>query len=236
MLQGKVESLLKDGVGEIIFSSQKANCLDSNLLKQLIEKIEKLSKSSDCKILYIKSLGKTFCAGAYLEEIKAIKSVSDGEAFFSLFGTITVLLREAPQPVIVRMQGPAIGGGVGILAAADLAYGLKESSVKLSEFEIGIGPFVISPVLEQKIGSSRLMELALSGVWKSSDWCLATGLLSSVSSSEAELNTEIEESIARIKQYSLRNVTTFKKAISSQNLRDLVVARAKIAGQALISS
>ncbi len=235
MLKGKVESSLKDGIGEITFSSEKANCLDSNLLKQLIDKITQLSGDSTCKVLYLNSLGKSFCAGAYLDEMKSLKTIPEAEGFYSLFGLVTVSLREAPQPVIIRQQGPVVGGGVGILASADLAFGVKESSVKLSEFEVGIGPFVISPVIERKIGAARLMELALCGVWKDSNWSLATGLLSHVAPSPADLETEIQTCLNRIKGYSPKNVSAFKRLLTPPGLRESVSERTKAAAQALLS-
>ena len=236
MLIGKVESSLKDGIGEITFSSEKANCLDSKLLRLLVEKINELSINPDCKILYLKSLGKSFCAGAYLDEMKSLKTLSEAEAFYLSFGLVTVSLRDAPQPVVIRQQGPVVGGGVGILASADLAFGVKESSVKLSEFEVGIGPFVISPILERKIGGPRLMELALGGDWKDSNWSLSTGLLSRVSDSSAKLETEIQEYLDRIKRYSVKNVSAFKRFLTPPGLRESVAERAKAAAQALLNS
>ena len=234
MLNGKVESSLKDGIGEISFSSEKANCLDSKLLNQLISNINTLSSEPTCRVLYVKSEGKAFCAGAYFEELKSIRSEIEAEAFFSLFGEVTVSLREASQPVVVRLQGPAVGGGVGILAAADLAFGTKSASVKLSEFEVGIGPFVISPVIEAKIGGARLMELALSGVSKGADWCFSTGLLSEVLDDQTELEVAVQNALKRISNYSLDNMSTLKRIITPSNLRDLAKKRAKIAGQALV--
>lgn len=234
MLSGKVEGSLKDGIGEISFSSEKANCLDSTLLNKLISKIKMLSSEPTCKVLYLKSEGKAFCAGAYFEELKSIKSEIDAEAFFSLFGEVTVSLREAPQPIIIRLQGPVVGGGVGILAAADLAFGTKDSSVKLSEFEVGIGPFVISPVIEAKIGGARLMELALSGVPRGSDWCFSAGLLSEVLGDQSELEAAVQNALKKISNYSLDNTSTLKRIITPSNLRELVKKRAKIAGRALV--
>jgi len=236
MLSGKVESFLKDGIGEIVFSSEKANALDSDLLKQLVDSIQRLSSDPDCKVLYLSSLGKSFCAGAYFEEIKTIKTQAEAENFFSLFGEVTVSLREAFQPVVVRLQGPAVGGGVGILAASDLAFGVKESSVKLSEFEVGIGPFVISPVLEAKIGGARLMELALNGASKDASWCLATGLLTEISPSIAQLEFDIKACLKRIAGYALENTSSLKRIISPINLRELVAERAKLAAKALLRS
>ena len=234
MLKGKVDSSLKDGIGEISFSSEKANALDSNLLQQLIDSISQLSMDSSCRVLYLNSLGKTFCAGAYFDELKAIKTHAEAEIFFSYFGQVTVSLREALQPVVVRLQGPAVGGGVGILAAADLAFGVKESTVKLSEFEVGIGPFVISPVIEAKIGGARLMELALSGDNKDSAWCLATGLLSEISPSLNQLESDIQACLGRLSRYSLENTSSLKKIITPTNLGKLVAERAILASQALL--
>lgn len=234
MLKGKVESSLKDGVGEISFSSEKANCLDSRLLKELIVEVKKFSADTNCKVLYVKSEGKAFCAGAYLDELKGIKSEADATAFFQLFGDLSVSLREAAQPVVVRVHGPVVGGGLGILAAADLAFGVKESSVRLSEFEVGIGPFVVSIVIEAKIGGPRLMELALCGSGKDSNWCLSTGLLSEIASNQSDLDSMVQQAVERISKYSLDNTSSLKRIITPSNLRDLVTERAKLAGKALI--
>jgi methylglutaconyl-CoA hydratase len=234
MLNGKVEGSLKNGVGEITFSSEKANCLDSRLLKELIAQVKKFSEDKDCKVLYLKSEGKTFCAGAYLDELKSIKSESDATAFFALFGELSVSLREASQPVVVRVQGPVVGGGLGILAAADLAFGVSQSSARLSEFDVGIGPFVVSVVIEAKIGGPRLMELALCGVSKDSNWCLSTGLLSEVAPDVDQLDVKIKDTLAKICTYSLDNTTALKRIVTASNLRKLVAERAIIAGKALL--
>lgn len=234
MLKGKVDSFVKDGIGEICFSSEKANALDSNLLQSLISGIKQLSSDPECKVIYLSSVGRTFCAGAYFDELRELKSQVDAERFFSYFGEVTVCLREALQPVVVRLQGAAVGGGVGLVAAADLAFGLAESSVRLSEFEVGLGPFVISPVIEAKIGGARLMELALNGDSKNSDWCLATGLLSQISLNEQQLESDIRACLKRLGCYSLENTSKLKRIVTPSNLGELIKERAKFSAHALL--
>jgi len=233
-MQGQVQSQVKNGVGEIIFSSEKANALDSALLKKLLSEIEAVSKNSGCRVLSLSSLGSTFCAGASFDEMKQLKTQSAAEEFFSLFGVVTALLREIPQPVIIAAQGRAVGGGVGLLAAADIAVGVKETSVKLSELAVGIGPFAISPILEWKIGSSRANELALLADWRDSNWCLATGLLTEVAENKEALDLKIKSHLDRIVDFDCKVLASVKATFNPQNLRETASHRAKFSAQALI--
>jgi methylglutaconyl-CoA hydratase len=232
-MHGKVESALKDGVGEIVFSSEKANSLNSELLSQLLAHIEKLGQNSLCKVLSLKSLGKTFCAGASFEEMKSLTDVASAEKFFSLFGLVTIALREVPQPVLVSVQGKAVGGGVGLLAAADYAVGTAEVAVKLSELSVGIGPFAISPVLEWKIGSARLMELTLSGEWRDASWCISTGLLSELTSDLPAACASLEK---RFTTYPASVLAEMKSLTVTPGMKEQMLARAKKSAYALLSS
>ena len=201
-MHGKVESVLKDGVGEIVFSSEKANSLNSELLSQLLAHIEKLGQNSLCKVLSLKSL-------------------------------VTIALREVPQPVLVSVQGKAVGGGVGLLAAADYAVGTAEVAVKLSELSVGIGPFAISPVLEWKIGSARLMELTLSGEWRDASWCISTGLLSELTSDLPAACASLEK---RFTTYPASVLAEMKSLTVTPGMKGQMLARAKKSAYALLSS
>jgi methylglutaconyl-CoA hydratase len=234
MLTGKVQSVVENGIGEITFSSEKANALSSTLLENLIAEVNKVSNKADCKVIYLRSVGKSFCAGAYFDEVKSLQSQKDAEKFFSLFGLVTVALREANQPVVIRMQGKAVGGGVGLAASGDLVFGEVESFVKLSEFEVGIGPFVISPILESKIGASRLMELALLSDWKDSSWCQSSGLLTDVFENPEVLDLKIQEQLTRICSFPSEAVANLKQLVNPKELRKLVLERAKLSAKALL--
>lgn len=80
-------------------------------------------------------------------------------------------MRKCPKLIVGRIQGKAVGGGVGIAAACDYVLASQEASIKLSELAIGIGPFVIEPAVSRKIGKTALAELALTAQeWKSAAW------------------------------------------------------------------
>jgi len=227
---------LKEGVASLCFSSAKANSLDSNLLRQFIKEVDRLSADPSCKVIVLKSEGPTFCAGASFDEMKSLTTLESATDFFSLFGELTLALRMASQPVIAQVQGKAVGGGVGLVAASDVSVALDSAAFKLSEFSVGIGPFAISPVLEWKIGLARLSELALIGDWISAEQALRIGLLSEVC--QSDLVSRVDELARKISGYSISPLQKFKKIVSGtvDIQRKSIRARAAETAQALLSN
>ncbi len=231
-----VSAAVEGKIGRLTFSSPKANSLDSGTLRDFARLATELGNNPACSVIIIESPGKTFCAGASLDEMRALKSVQDATEFFALFGRAAVALRAVPQPVIARVQGKAVGGGVGIIAAADYALGTPEVAVKLSEFQIGVGPFVISTVLQWKIGQAETLALALSPEFKDAAWCVRTGLCSELVAGEAELDQRLASLSTQIAGFpSTGAVARFKALSSPAELSNLVEERAILSAESLFS-
>src|SRR5580692_2644018 len=148
------------------------NSMPGVLLRNLAAEIEAAGKNPDAKVIVIKSNGeKTFCAGASFDELISIKDLETGKKFFSGFASVINAIRKAPKFVIARVQGKAVGGGVGIASAADYTLAMDTASVKLSELSIGIGPFVVGPAVERKTGKSAFTALTINASeWFSAKW------------------------------------------------------------------
>jgi methylglutaconyl-CoA hydratase len=138
-----------DHVATITFGGTKGNSLPAELLRELAERIESTASQRDVRVVVLRSDGDgPFCAGASFDELKAIRNAQAGKQFFLGFARVILAMIRAPKPVIVRVQGKTVGGGVGIVAAADYAIATRTASVRLSELAVGIGPFVVGPVIE----------------------------------------------------------------------------------------
>ena len=171
MLEG-VQISTNAGVARIHFAHAKQNAFPATHLKDLKEAFEKVSKDKSVHVIVLQSEPSVaFCAGASFDELLAVNTPEEGKVFFMGFANVINAMRRCPQPIIARVHGKAVGGGVGLISACDYALALPTAEVKLSEIAIGIGPFVIAPVLQRKIGTAALSELSLSShSWKSVDW------------------------------------------------------------------
>ena len=90
-------------------------------------------------------------------------------------------MRKCSKLIIGRIHGKAVGGGVGLAAACDYTFCNNKSDIKLSEIAIGIGPFVIEPVVSRKLGKTSLAQMALTPTeWKSATWAFEKGLYSEI--------------------------------------------------------
>ena len=167
MIEGHIQSTNTDGITTITFFHPQSNSLPGDLLRQLAKEITKAGKDPQAKVIILKSEGdKAFCAGASFDELISIKDLETGKRFFSGFAMVINAIRTAPKFVIARVQGKAVGGGVGIASAADYTLAVDSASVKLSELAVGIGPFVVGPAVERKIGTSAFTSLAINA----SEW------------------------------------------------------------------
>ncbi|SEN97575.1 methylglutaconyl-CoA hydratase [bacterium A37T11] len=157
-----VKTWSKDGLTTITFYHPSHNALPSDILSSLAESLIKTGNDPACKLILLQSAGdSTFCAGANFDELLTIADEASGKVFFSGFAKVINAIRQVPQFVIGRVQGKAVGGGVGLAAACDYCFAVENAAVKLSELSIHLGPFVISPPLKRKIGLSAFTELSL---------------------------------------------------------------------------
>lgn len=173
---------VKPGLQRITFFHPLHNALPSNLLQQLEAAITAAGADSQTQVVILESGGdRTFCAGASFSELIAIEDFATGKEFFMGFARVINALRKCPKLVIGRVQGKAVGGGVGLAAAVDYCLATKYAAVKLSELNIGIGPFVIGPAVVRKIGLSAMSQLTINGdEFKSAEWAKANGLYADV--------------------------------------------------------
>jgi methylglutaconyl-CoA hydratase len=194
--QGQVEfKISESGIATIEFGHPLSNSLPGKILRKLADTISEVDKNPSVKVIVLKSIGsKAFCAGASFDELISINDLEVGKIFFSGFANVINACRKSQKLIIGRVQGKAVGGGVGIAAAVDYCFATKYAEVKLSELAVGIGPFVVGPVIERKIGLSAMSQLAINATeWRSADWAYKKGLYSDLYETEAEMDKEIDK-------------------------------------------
>ncbi len=175
---GSLYTHIENKIATVEFGHPASNSFPSELLTRLANEFDKLSNNDEVAIIVLKSEGdRAFCAGASFDELVAIDNLEDGKQFFSGFANVINAMRRCTKLIVGRVQGKTVGGGVGLAAACDYVLATEHASIKLSEFTIGIGPFVIAPAVERKIQVSGLAELTLDATsWKNAYWAKEKGL------------------------------------------------------------
>ncbi len=239
MEQGHVISTIENQIGIIEFGHPLSNSLPGNILNKLALTITELSKNENCKVILLKSAGdRAFCAGASFDELVAIKDLEEGRIFFSGFAKVINACRTSQKIIVARIQGKAVGGGVGIAASVDYAFATKHSAVKLSELAIGIGPFVVGPAVQRKIGLSAMSELAIDATqWRSAEWAQNKGLYSSVSESSEIMDEKINELIQKLANSNPDAMRELKEIFwaGTEDWDELLARRAEISGRLVLS-
>lgn len=237
---GYVRSELHNTVTTIEFFHPQSNSLPGKILEELAQAIHHAGNRDETKLIILRSAGeKVFCSGASFDELVAIKNQEQGLQFFSGFANVINAMRLCPKFVIARVQGKCVGGGVGLVAAADYAIATEQADIKLSELAIGIGPFVVGPAVERKIGISAFSQLAMDAVmWRSAQWAGRKGLFA-----EVHLNAEgMDESILKLTNNlvdsSSEAMAEMKKIFwqGTENWGQLLPERAAISGRLALSS
>lgn len=225
----------KDKVATVEFFHPKSNSLDSKLLSELALQIENLGKRRDLNVIALKSAGKVFCAGASFNELVGISDLKQGEQFFLGFAKVIFAIKSAGPIVVTRIQGKAVGGSVGIIAASDYAIASDKAEVRLSELSIGIGPFVISPVIKSKITNASFMHMALNpSLWFGALWCVQNKLINE-SCSNAELDSSFEQKLKELASYSTEAIQALKAEEKSQYLEGEMQRLAIVSGELVTS-
>jgi methylglutaconyl-CoA hydratase len=222
---------------EIIFSHPKGNSLPGYLLEELTLRINQLAEDNDIDVIILKSTGnKAFCGGASFDELVAIKDFEAGKKFFMGFAKLIVAVRNCPKFIVVRVQGRVVGGGVGLVAAADYAIAAVSASVRLSELALGIGPFVIGPVIERKIGRSGFMSMTINHDWKDARWAYNKGLYDETCERD-QLDERTDKFTESLLDTNPDAVKELKKIFwgGIENLEDLLEERAEISGRLVMS-
>ncbi|MDT0553706.1 enoyl-CoA hydratase/isomerase family protein [Urechidicola vernalis] len=239
MDQGSLYTKIENKVATIEFAHPASNSFPSVLLSRLERAFVELSSDDNAHVIILKSEGeKAFCAGASFNELVAIDSLESGVTFFMGFANVINAMRVCKKPIIGCVQGKAVGGGVGLIAACDYVYATDKAAVKLSELTIGIGPFVIAPAVERKIGLVGLSELSLNATaWKNAYWAKEKGLYAEVYDSIEKLHKEVDIIALELASYNSKAVEEMIAALwkGTENWETLLVERAEISGKLVLS-
>ncbi|NOX19227.1 MAG: enoyl-CoA hydratase/isomerase family protein [Chlorobi bacterium] len=236
--EGYVTTDLANGVLTISFFHPKSNSLPGNLLRKLAAEIEKSGRDRNAKVIVLKSDGeRAFCAGASFDELASIKDFETGVRFFSGFAEVINAARKCPKFILGRIHGKAVGGGVGIVSACDYALATEKSSVRLSEISLGIGPFVIAPAIERKIGTSGFAAMTIDHEWRSAEWCMKTGLYQAVYPNVEKLDFAIRSLAEKLAKTSPDAAAELKKMFwrGTDNWDELLIKNAEISGRLVLS-
>ena len=191
-------------------------------------------------VIVLRSEGeKAFCAGASFDELVSISSFDEGRAFFSGFALVINAIRKAPKFVVARVQGKAVGGGVGIASAADYTLATSGADVKLSELAVGIGPFVVGPAVERKVGTSAFAQLAINATeWKSASWAREKGLYADVYEDIHALDKAVDALAAKLATSNPQAMKQLKHIFwqNTDHWDSLLMERAEMSGTLVLSN
>jgi methylglutaconyl-CoA hydratase len=231
--------ITENGIGTITFGHPMSNSLPGKILRKLAETITDLGKNDKVKVIILKSEGdKAFCAGASFDELISISEFESGKVFFSGFAHVINACRTCPKFIIGRVQGKAVGGGVGVASAVDYCLATKYADIKLSELAVGIGPFVVGPAVERKIGLSAMSELAINATeWRSAEWAKRKGLYTDVFENEEDMDKEITRLSQQLAKSNPEAMMLLKKVFwqGTDHWNELLIERAEISGKLVLS-
>ena len=229
----------ENGIGTIEFFHPQSNSLPGHILAELASTITKAGKDDNIKVIILKSAGKrAFCAGASFDELVAIDTPENGKKFFSGFANVINAARKCPKFIIGRVQGKAVGGGVGMASATDYCFATKFASAKLSELAIGIGPFVVGPAVKRKVGTSAFSAMTINATkWFDADWAREKGLYTEVFDSVEEMDIEIEKLATTLSNSNPEAMEGLKKVMwqGTEHWDTLLMERAVSSGTLVLS-
>ena len=239
MENGSLYTHIQNNIAVVEFFHQSGNSLPGELLARLAAAFNELSANNEVNVIILKSEKETtFCAGASFDELNAISNVEDGKQFFLGFANVINAMRKCSKLIIGRVQGKAVGGGVGLAAACDYCFATEQASIKLSEFTIGIGPFVIAPAVVRKMGLAALSELTLDAAnWQNAYWAKEKGLFAKVFETVNEMDKEVDNLALKLSQYNPEALKEMKKVLweDTGHWDILLEERAKISGKLVLS-
>jgi enoyl-CoA hydratase/carnithine racemase len=238
-MKAYVKLNIENQVGYIEFFHPEHNSLPADLLSKLVQTITDAGNNDDIKVIVLKSGGvRTFCAGASFKELININDEESGKVFFSGFANVINAMRKCPKFIIGRIQGKTVGGGVGIASATDYCMATKFAAIKLSELNVGIGPFVVGPAIERKIGLSAMSQIAIdANSFYPAEWAIKKGLYNNVYENTEELDEAIKVFAEKLCTYNSDAMQEMKIMFlkGTENWDDLLVERAKISGRLVLS-
>ena len=236
---GSLYTKIEHRIAHVEFGHPASNSFVSELLTRLADEFDALAKNEDVSVILLKSEGeRAFCAGASFDELVAISNLEEGQRFFSGFANVINAMRKCAKPILGRVQGKTVGGGVGLASSCDYVYATVDAAVKLSEISVGIGPFVIAPAVERKMGKAALAELSLYPTeWKNAYWAKEKGLYAKVFDSIADMDKEIDIHLQKLSSYNPEALSQMKQVLweGTEHWDKLLSERAAMSGELALS-
>ena len=235
---GTVIVTAADGVATVRFNHPKGNSLPAALLARLADEIRRLGTLDDVHVVVLRSSDAgPFCAGASFDELKAIRDSAAGKEFFMGFARVILAMTRCPKLIITRVHGKTVGGGVGLVAASDYAMAIETASLRLSELAVGIGPFVVGPAIERKIGLGGFSAMAIDTDWRSARWAEEFGLYSRVFDSVNALDSALDLFARKLARTNPDAMAKMKAVFwqGTEHWEELLEARAEMSGTLVTS-
>lgn len=236
---GYVKVETHNGVTTIEFFHPQSNSLPAKILDDLSQEIHSAGTDQATKVIVIRSGGeKAFCAGASLDELILLNTPRQGQEFFSGFANVINAMRRCPKLIIGRIQGNCVGGGVGLAASVDYCIAWEKVEIRLSELAIGIGPFVVGPAIERKIGNSAFSQLAIDAtMWRNSDWAKRKGLFAEVHPAVENMDESVSRLANALAHSHPQAMAETKKMLwrGTEHWDELLIERASVSGRLVLS-
>jgi methylglutaconyl-CoA hydratase len=227
------------GLATVEFYHPLSNSLPGKVLSQLSNTITALGENDQVKVLVLKSSGeRAFCAGASFDELISIEDLDTGKVFFSGFANVINAMRICPKLILGRIQGKAVGGGVGLASSVDYCFATKHAAVKLSELAVGIGPFVVGPAVARKLGLAGMSDLAINATeWRSAEWAATHGLYNDIFESAQEMDDALEALASKLLSSSTEAMKGLKRVFweGTEHWDELLAERAAVSGELILS-
>lgn len=238
--QGHVKSEINEnGIATIEFGHPLSNSLPGKILNLLAKTITDIGAKNEVKVIVLKSAGdRAFCAGASFDELISINDLDTGKVFFSGFASVINACRKCPKLIIGRVQGKAVGGGVGVASAVDYCLATKHAAVKLSELAVGIGPFVVGPAVQRKIGMAAMSQLAINATeWQSAEWAREKGLYANVYATAEEMDEAVDVLANKLANSNPDAMRMLKQIFweGTEKWDNLLKVRAAMSGELVLS-
>lgn len=236
---GTVTATIADGIATVSFFHPKGNSLPGALLRHLAHTIAEVGRSKDARVILLRSEGTgPFCAGASFDELVALSDDLQGQEFFMGFARVILAMRDAPQFIVTRVHGKVAGGGVGIVAASEYAIAMSSASIKLSELAVGIGPFVVGPAVERKMGTGAFQTLTVDADFFPAAWAEQHGLYAKVADTAAEFDALLNATMKKLAHANPEAMAMLKRAFwaGTEHWPTLLPERAAMSGRLVLSA
>ncbi len=237
--EGAVDLSVAGGVATIEFSHPKGNSLPARVLRLLAEQMTAVGARDDVRDIALRSAREgPFCAGASFDELSAIQDEIAGKRFFLGFAHLILAMIRCPKPIVTRVQGKVVGGGVGVVAASDYVIATEHAQLRLSELAVGIGPFVVGPAIERKIGPGAFSAMALDADWRSAKWALDVGLYAGIHDSVSGLDSAFEGFVNQLAKSNPEATARIKATLweGTDHWDRLLDERAEMSGRLVLSA